>query len=58
MHPNFALANEVSMKVFDFKVVNRLRLASNSRNYLNARPGARDDAGADAQLARLDEAPI
>ena len=56
MHPDFALTNEVSMKVRDLEVVNRLRRARFGGNELNARPRSRDDARTDAQLARFDEA--
>ena len=58
MHPNFAASDKVSMVIRDLEVVNRLRFASDSRNQRNRRPRTRDDAGADAQLARFDKATI
>ena len=58
MHPNFAASNEVSMIIRNLEIVNRLRLTRDRRNKLNRRPGARDDAATDAQLARFDETTL
>jgi len=57
MHPQLGLTDKIGVKVLDFEVVNRgsAGLAVGCVQ-AQARPGSRDDAGADAQLASGHEA--
>ena len=52
MHPQLGLTNEVGMEILDFEIVNRALVAvRRGRVQAQARPGAGDNVGADAQLA-------